>query len=56
MVRVPKSFVDDTLWPEFMELSKVLQQYLEDITHRVISGSIHADASEEEIVAGEYLE
>ena len=56
MVRVPKSFVDDTLWPEFLELSNVLQQYLEDITHRVISGSIHADASEEEIIAGEYLE
>lgn len=56
MVRVPKSFVDDTLWPEFLELSEVLQQYLEDITHRVISGSIHADASEEDIIAGEYLE
>jgi hypothetical protein len=56
MVRVPKSFVDDTLWPEFLELSDVLQQYLEDITHRVISGSIHADASEEDVIAGEYLE
>ena len=56
MVRVPKSFVDDTLWPEFLELSEVLQQYLEDITHRVISGSIHADASEEDVIAGEYLE
>jgi tRNA nucleotidyltransferase (CCA-adding enzyme) len=56
MVRVPKSFVDDTLWPEFLELSEVLQQYLEDITRRVISEGIHADASEEEIIAGEYLE
>lgn len=56
MARVPKSFVDDTLWPEFMELSKVLQQYLEDITSRVIAEGIHADASEEEIVVGEYLE
>jgi hypothetical protein len=56
MVRVPKSFVDDTLWPEFLELSEVLQQYLEDITRRVISEGIHADASEEEIISGEYLE
>ena len=56
MVRVPKSFVDDTLWPEFLELSEVLQQYLEDITRRVIAEGIHADASEEEVIAGEYLE
>ncbi|MBL9181705.1 MAG: hypothetical protein JNN17_06165 [Verrucomicrobiaceae bacterium] len=56
MVRVPKSFVDDTLWPEFLELSEVLQQYLEDITRRVIAEGIHADASEEDVIAGEYLE
>ncbi|MFM7604819.1 MAG: hypothetical protein ACKO8Z_06425 [Prosthecobacter sp.] len=56
MVRVPKSFVDDTLWPEFLELSEVLQQYLENITHRVITEGIHANASEEDIIAGEYLE
>lgn len=56
MVRAPKSFVDDTLWPEFLELSEVLQQYLEDITRRMIAEGIHADASEEEVIAGEYLE
>lgn len=56
MVRAPKSFVDNTLWPEFLELSEVLQQYLEDITRRVIAEGIHADASEEEVIAGEYLE
>lgn len=56
MVRVPKTFVDETLWPEFLELSDVLQKYLEDVTRRVIAQAIHADDGDEEIIAGEYLE
>ncbi len=56
MVRVPRSFVDETLWPEFLELSKVLQTYLDEVTERVISQAIHANEGEEEVVAGEYLE
>lgn len=56
MVRVPRSFVDETLWPEFLELSKVLQSYLDEVTERVISGAIHASDGEEEVIAGEYLE
>jgi len=55
MVRVPRSFVDETLWPEFLELSKVLQTYLDEVTERVISGAIHATEGEEEVIAGEYL-
>jgi hypothetical protein len=56
MVRVPRSFVNETLWPEFLELSKVLQTYLDEVTERVISGAIHANEGEEEVIAGEYLE
>lgn len=56
MVRVPRSFVDETLWPEFLELSKVLQTYLDEVTERVISSAIHATEGEEEVIAGEYLE
>ena len=55
MVRVPRSFVNETLWPEFLELSKVLQTYLDEVTERVISGAIHANEGEEEVIAGEYL-
>lgn len=55
MVRVPRSFVDETLWPEFLELSKVLQTYLDEVTERVISSAIHETEGEEEIIAGEYL-
>ncbi len=55
MVRVPRSFVDETLWPEFLELSKVLQTYLDEVTERVISSAIHETEGEEEVIAGEYL-
>lgn len=55
MVRVPRSFVNETLWPEFLELSKVLQTYLDEVTERVISSAIHETEGEEEIIAGEYL-
>lgn len=56
MVRVPRSFVNETLWPEFLELSKVLQTYLDEVTEHVISQAIHANEGEEEVIAGEYLE
>ncbi len=55
MVRVPRSFVNETLWPEFLELSAVLKTYLEEVTNRVITGVIHEDTGDEEEVAGEYL-
>ena len=34
MARVSRSFVDQTLWPEFLELSNVLRKYLSDVTDR----------------------
>ena len=48
MVRVSPGFVDQTLWPEFLELSNVLQEYLTEITDRVIAESIFSDTSEAE--------
>ena len=56
MVRVPRSFVNETLWPEFLELSKVLEGYLEDVTRRVIAQAVHDDATDEEVIQGEFLE
>ena len=49
MVRVPKAFVNETLWPEFTELNKSLVAYLNDVTERVIRESMQADASEPEV-------
>lgn len=49
MARVPRSFVDETLWPEFNELEKTLRAYLDEVTSRVIGESIYADSSEAEV-------
>jgi tRNA nucleotidyltransferase (CCA-adding enzyme) len=49
MARVPKSFVDNVLWPEFEKLDAVLEQYIEEVTNKVISETIHADFSEAEV-------
>ena len=46
MVKVPKRFVDETLWPEFEQLSATLRGYLEEVTDRVVRESLHADSSE----------
>jgi hypothetical protein len=51
MVRVPRRFVDETLWPEFEKLSSTLRAFLDDITDRVIRESVFADDSEPEEVA-----
>jgi hypothetical protein len=50
MAKVSKTFVDETLWPEFEELNKTLRSYIDDITNKVISETIHDDSSEAEVV------
>jgi hypothetical protein len=46
MIRVPQGFVDHVLWPEFVELNEALSAYLHQVTLRVISEEVFADASE----------
>ena len=46
MLRVPKEFVDQVLWPEFQELNKALTQYLNEVTTRIIREEVHRDTSE----------
>ena len=50
MARISKSFVDETLWPEFQEISKTLRRYLDDVTDRVIAQVIHEDSSEADVM------
>jgi tRNA nucleotidyltransferase (CCA-adding enzyme) len=49
MLRVPKAFVDDTLWPEFLELSQVLRDTLERATDQVLGQVFQQDTSEAEV-------
>jgi hypothetical protein len=46
MVRVPKSFVDGTLWPEYVQLSDALDEYLNEATERIIRDEVYRDARE----------
>ena len=48
MARVSRGFVEQTLWPEFVELDEVLRRYLEETTARVIREGLEADSSEAE--------
>jgi hypothetical protein len=48
MARVPRRFVEETLWPEYQELDKVLNAYLSETTERVIREGLDADSSEAE--------
>lgn len=50
MANVSKTFVDEKLWPEFVELNKVLQSYLEEITDKIISQNIHRDLTDAQVV------
>ncbi len=49
MAKVPESFVDETLWPQFQKLADTLQDYLSEVTDRVIKEGIYADHSEAEV-------
>jgi hypothetical protein len=46
MARAPKRFVDETLWPEFEQVSSTLRSHLQDITDRIVAEVIHGDISE----------
>ena len=46
MVRVPRSFVDRTLWPEYLQIKKALDEYLTEATERIIRQEVFRDAGE----------
>jgi hypothetical protein len=46
MVRAPLSFVDNTLWPEYLELQAALHSYLNDATERIIREEVYRNADE----------
>ncbi len=50
MARIPKHFVDETLWPEFQKINEELMEYLEEVTNRVVGKVLHEDSSEAEVV------
>ena len=43
MIKGPKSFIEQTLWPEFQELNAALVAYLSEITEKVIREEVHGE-------------
>lgn len=50
MLRAPETFVDDVLWPQYQALSKVLEDYLEQATTKIIREEVYRDTAEAEEV------
>jgi hypothetical protein len=46
MLLCTDSFMNQILWPEFLELSKLLHDYLDEATRDIISRGVHEDLSE----------
>ena len=46
VVRAPLSFIDKTLWPEYLEIQKALDEYLNEATERIIREEVYGDARE----------
>ncbi len=46
MLRAPRAFVDNTLWPEYLELQAALHSYLNEATERIIREEVYGDADE----------
>ena len=49
MLRVPRRFLDEVLWPEFVELDDILEKYLDEMTAKIISEAIFKGSAEEEV-------
>ena len=48
IVRGPRSFIDQTLWPEFQDLSAALSAYLSEITEKLIREEVHGETGDAE--------
>jgi hypothetical protein len=48
MARLSRSFVDETLWPEFQELQQTLAAYFDALTDRVIEQALEVKSGEAE--------
>ena len=46
MLLVTQSHVDQILWPQFLQLSELLDEYLNEATQDIITRGVHGDLSE----------
>jgi hypothetical protein len=46
VVRAPRSFINHTLWPEFLQIKDALDEYLNQATERIIREEVYGDSAE----------
>ena len=46
VLRAPRSFIQNTLWPEFLQIKDALDEYLNEATERIIREEVYGDAAE----------
>ena len=46
MIKCSKAVMDEILWPQYQQLSKLLNTYLMEATEDIIASAIHSDTSE----------
>jgi hypothetical protein len=51
VVKVPRSFMDAVLWPEFVEINAALTSYLAEVTDKVIREEVFQETADAEEVA-----
>ena len=51
MVKAPASFIDDTLWPEFQQISSALRTHLDQTTDRILAEVFQSDSSDVQEIA-----
>lgn len=49
MVMASGRFIDDVLWPEYLEMSRVLDSHLTEVTNQIIKDAIGQDESGDDI-------
>jgi hypothetical protein len=50
IVKAPRSFIDNVLWPEFEQLNAALIEYLSSITERLVREEVFRDVGDAEEV------
>ncbi len=48
IIKAPRSFAEQVLWPEFQDLSAALSAYIAEITDKLIREEVHGETSDAE--------
>lgn len=46
MVKAPASFIDETLWPEFQQITSAIRAHVDQVTERILAEVFQSDSSD----------